>query len=188
MSFLKIGTRSRYALRFMIELAEVERAFRQESGKSRGYVKLRTVASSQEISWRYLEQIAPMLAEAGLVETVRGRFGGYRLLRNPETLSIAEILRVVESDEAPMKCFEPDDDCSRSAGCAASTFWKGLSEVVDKYLEGVTLQDLADGAHVLPELVLDRRSAASEPDPKASLESDAGTNGEAAGDGPGKAS
>lgn len=172
MSFLKIGTRSRYALRFMIELAEVERAFRQESGKSRGYVKLRTVASSQEISWRYLEQIAPMLAEAGLVETVRGRFGGYRLLRNPATLSIAEILRVVESDEAPMKCFEPDDDCSRSAGCAASTFWKGLSEVVDKYLEGVTLQDLAYGAHTLPELVLDRGHAAPGAEQKASPEAD----------------
>lgn len=55
MSFLKIGTRSRYALRFMIELAEVERAARSDETRRRGYVKLRTVASSQDISWRYLE-------------------------------------------------------------------------------------------------------------------------------------
>ena len=45
MSFLKIGTRSRYALRFMIELAEVERAARSDETRRRGYVKLRTVAS-----------------------------------------------------------------------------------------------------------------------------------------------
>ena len=73
MSFLKIGTRSRYALRFMIELAEVERAARSDETRRRGYVKLRTIASSQDISWRYLEQIAPALAEAGMVETGRGR-------------------------------------------------------------------------------------------------------------------
>lgn len=76
MSFLKIGTRSRYALRFMIELAEVERAARSDETRRRGYVKLRTVASSQDISWRYLEQIAPALAEAGMVETGRGPLGG----------------------------------------------------------------------------------------------------------------
>lgn len=110
MSFLKIGTRSRYALRFMIELAEVERAARSDETRRRGYVKLRTVASSQDISWRYLEQIAPALAEAGMVETGRGPLGGYRLLRNPATLTVAEILAVVESDEAPMKCFDPEDD------------------------------------------------------------------------------
>ena len=75
MSFLKIGTRSRYALRFMIELAEVERAARSDETRRRGYVKLRTVASSQDISWRYLEQIAPALAEAGMVETGRGPLG-----------------------------------------------------------------------------------------------------------------
>ena len=95
MSFLKIGTRSRYALRFMIELAEVERAARSDETRRRGYVKLRTVASSQDISWRYLEQIAPALAEAGMVETGRGPLGGYRLLRNPATLTVAEILAVM---------------------------------------------------------------------------------------------
>ena len=73
MSFLKIGTRSRYALRFMIELAEVERAARSDETRRRGYVKLRTVASSQDISWRYLEQIAPALAEAGMVGTRAAR-------------------------------------------------------------------------------------------------------------------
>ena len=60
MSFLKIGTRSRYALRFMIELAEVERAARSDETRRRGYVKLRTVASSQDISWaaRRLQAVA----------------------------------------------------------------------------------------------------------------------------------
>ena len=157
MSFLKIGTRSRYALRFMIELAEVERAARSDETRRRGYVKLRTVASSQDISWRYLEQIAPALAEAGMVETGRGPLGGYRLLRNPATLTVAEILAVVESDEAPMKCFDPEDDCSRRAGCAATALWKGLSDVVDNYLQSVTLQDLLDGRVTVPKLI-DARS------------------------------
>ena len=148
MSFLKIGTRSRYALRFMIELAEVERAARSDETRRRGYVKLRTVASSQDISWRYLEQIAPALAEAGMVETGRGPLGGYRLLRNPATLTVAEILAVVESDEAPMKCFDP--------------------EVVDKYLQSVTLQDLLDGRVTVPKLIGARHDEPVPPDANAS--------------------
>lgn len=82
MSFLKIGTRSRYALRFMIELAEVERAARSDETRRRGYVKLRTVASSQDISWRYLEQIAPALAEAGMVERAARRLQAVAKSRN----------------------------------------------------------------------------------------------------------
>lgn len=168
MSFLKIGTRSRYALRFMIELAEVERAARSDETRRRGYVKLRTVASSQDISWRYLEQIAPALAEAGMVETGCGPLGGYRLLRNPATLTVAEILAVVESDEAPMKCFDPEDDCSRRAGCAATFLWKGLSDVVDKYLQSVTLQDLLDGRVTVPKLIGARHDEPVPPDANAS--------------------
>lgn len=147
MSFLKIGTRSRYALRFMIELAEVERAARTDETRRRGYVKLRTVASSQDISWRYLEQIAPALAEAGMVETGRGPLGGYRLLRNPATLTVA---------------------CSRRAGCAATFLWKGLSDVVDKYLQSVTLQDLLDGRVTVPKLIDARHDESVPPDANAS--------------------
>ena len=165
MSFLKIGTRSRYALRFMIELAEVERAARSDETRRRGYVKLRTVASSQDISWRYLEQIAPALAEAGMVETGRGPLGGYRLLRNPATLTVAEALAVVESDEAPMKCFDPEDDCSLRA---ATFLWKGLSDVVDKYLHSVTLQDLLDGRVTVPKLIGARHDEPVPPDANAS--------------------
>lgn len=144
MSFLKIGSRSRYALRFMVELAAVERALRMHQTQGRRFVSLRSVASSQDISWRYLEQIAPLLVAAGFVETVRGPTGGYRLLRDPTTLSVAEILRVIEPADAPMKCLDNDDDCERRPICPAAGFWKGLDDVVNNYLESVTLQDLMD--------------------------------------------
>lgn len=103
-----------------------------------------------------------------MVETGRGPLGGYRLLRNPATLTVAEILAVVESDEAPMKCFDPEDDCSRRAGCAATFLWKGLSDVVDKYLQSVTLQDLLDGRVTVPKLIDARHDESVPPDANAS--------------------
>jgi len=89
-------------------------------------------------------------------------------LRNPATLTVAEILAVVESDEAPMKCFDPEDDCSRRAGCAATFLWKGLSDVVDKYLQSVTLQDLLDGRVTVPKLIGARHDEPVPPDANAS--------------------
>ena len=80
-----ISTKGRYAIRFMIDLAE------QEEGLP---VPLEDVASRQEISKKYLETVVNFLVKAKLVKGARGKGGGYRLLRKPEDYTVGEILKI----------------------------------------------------------------------------------------------
>ena len=134
---MKISTKGRYALRFMLDLA---------SREPDGYVPLKEISARQEISLKYLEQIVSQFGKVGLIDSVRGPQGGYRLSRKPSDYTVGEILRCVEGSLAPVACLEPGADvCPRRAKCGTIGFWEGLYEAIDNYVDSVTLQDLVDG-------------------------------------------
>ena len=133
---MKISTKGRYALRFMLDLAVRD---------SDSYVPLKEISARQEISLKYLEQIVSQFGKAGLIDSVRGPQGGYRLSRRPDKYTVGEIIRCVEGSLAPVACLEPGADaCPRRAECGTVAFWEGLQGVIDDYVDSVTLQDLAD--------------------------------------------
>ena len=133
---MKFFTKSRYALRVMIELAR-----RQQQGNT----PLRDIAAAQNISLKYLEQVIVPLSRAGLVKGERGSQGGYRLALSPEQCTAGDILRAVEGSLAPVDCLAPDGTpCSFQKQCASVHFWSGLGECMERYADSVTLRDLAD--------------------------------------------
>ena len=87
-----ISTKGRYALRVMIDLAE------HRSGE---FISLKEIAQRQEISEKYLESIIRTLVKAKVVESLRGKGGGYRLTKNPEQYTVGSILRLTEESLAP---------------------------------------------------------------------------------------
>ncbi len=128
-----VSTRGRYALRVMIDLAE---------HVDDGYIPMKTVAERQGISLKYLEQIMPILTRNGLVEAVQGKGGGYRLTRSPEEYRTSEILVLTEGTMAPVACLSGEKGtCEKAGTCRTLPFWKGLDDVMTKYLDGVTLAD-----------------------------------------------
>lgn len=134
---MKISTRGRYALRFMLDLA-------QHEGDS-GYVSLQDVAERQGVSKKYLEQIVPTLNKAGMLKANRGYQGGYRLTKMPAEYTVGDILRVTEGNLACVACVLPGaDECPRLADCLTRNVWKGLYETVTNYLDSMTLQDILD--------------------------------------------
>lgn len=133
---MMISTRGRYALRMMLDLAEHQ---------GNGYVPLKEIATRQDISKKYLEQIIPILNRAELLMTVRGYQGGYRLTRAPEEYTLGDILRATEGTLAPVSCLEgPTNPCPRQADCATLRIWTGLDKVISDYLDSITLQDILD--------------------------------------------
>ncbi len=135
---MKISTKGRYALRVMIDLAG-----RQEGA----VISLRDISQRQGITLKYLEQIIPLLSRAGLLKSVRGSNGGYRLTRSVSAYTAGEILRAVEGSLVPVACLEDDPNlCPRCDDCKTLPFWQGLSKVIDNYVDGVTLEDLLHGA------------------------------------------
>ncbi len=130
-----ISTKGRYALRVMIDLAE---------HYSEEFIPMKDVAARQEISFKYIERIMPELKKNGLIETVHGKGGGYRLNRAPEQYTAWEILQSAEGDLAPVSCLKNDvEPCTRAAECRTLELWEGYYKTTIDYFSAVTLADLA---------------------------------------------
>ena len=119
----------------MLELA-------MNSGK--GPVPLRDLASRQEISAKYLEQLLIPLKGAGLVKSVRGARGGYMLAKDPNDTSLYEIVRSLEGPLAPVECVQDPNYCDRVGGCTVHMVWGEMGTMLVDFLSGVTLSDMVD--------------------------------------------
>jgi Rrf2 family protein len=116
--------------------------------ESEGYVALKDVAARQDISKNYLEQIIMLLKNADMLKTARGFQGGYKLAKSPAHYTVGDILRVTESNLAPVPCvLEAFNDCKRSDICMTQSIWSGLGRVISEYLDSITLQDILDKHH-----------------------------------------
>ncbi len=133
---MKISTRGRYALRFMIEIAK---------NSPNKYKALKDISEHENISIKYLEQIASILTKQNLVKSTRGPQGGYCLTKKPEKYTIGEILEITEGSLAPVSCLETDkNECERNEFCPTLPFWKGLHTVITDYLNHYTLANLIE--------------------------------------------
>lgn len=129
-----ISTKGRYAVRVMLALATRD---------NKEYVTLDTIAKDQEISEKYLESIVAVLSKAGLVESVRGKGGGYRLSRSAEEYNLYEILTLCEGSLSPVSCLEcKPNPCVRAGSCKTLPVWERLQKTIDDFLRGVTLRDV----------------------------------------------
>lgn len=129
---MKFSTRDRYALRLMVELAN----------RGGALMPLKEISDAQQISLKYLEQIVTPLAKAGLVVSVRGAQGGYRLAREAGQITAGEILRAVEGELTAIPCLSATADCPRRGQCHTLDFWSGLNDIINKYVDGITLAQL----------------------------------------------
>ena len=133
---MMISSKGRYALRVMLDMAE------QSGG---GNIRLKDIAARQSISKKYLEQIVPLLNNAGLLRTSRGFQGGYRLAKTPDKYTVGDILRATEGSLSPVACLDNEPVlCQRADMCTTLSVWKGLKKVIDACVDGITLQDLLD--------------------------------------------
>ena len=129
-----ISTRGRYSVRVLLDLAE---------HRNGGYIPMKEVAARQEISLKYLERIMPLLTQAGLVEGVHGKGGGYRLRKSPDQYGVREILSLLEGPLVPVACLGPgDQSCDRMTSCRTLPLWQGLEQVIQEYLDKYTIADL----------------------------------------------
>lgn len=133
---MKISTKSTYALHLMLALAM------QEEGVN---LSVKSVAESQGISEKYLEQVIPTLVRGGLVRSVRGAKGGYHLMKNPEECTVGMILRTVEGSIAPVSCLDDEvNQCARCKACVTLDLWEQVDQAISNVVDHVTLADLVD--------------------------------------------
>ena len=128
---MMITTKGRNALKIMIDLARHE---------GEGYISLADIAERQKESLKYLEASAAQLSSAGLVVSARGKSGGYKLARNAEDYTAAEILQIGEGSLSPVQCLI--SGCENACTCDTLPLFKELDEVITNFLNSKTLKDL----------------------------------------------
>lgn len=131
---MKISTKGRYALRLMLDLALHDQ---------QKPIRLKDVAARQEISAKYLESIAGVLAKAGYIRSLRGAQGGYLLKYSADQYKVGDILRLTEGSMAPVDCLEAEENqCPRAETCTTLRLWKELDTAVKSVIDHYTLADL----------------------------------------------
>ncbi len=133
---MKISTRGRYAVRCMLNLA---------IHSSEDSVPVSRISKQEGISANYIEQLFLKLKKKKLVTSIRGRSGGYRLMKNPSDINIAEIIEAVEGPIATVHCVTKGE-CKRYKMCTTKFLWETLSIKIKEMLEKTTLKDLCDTA------------------------------------------
>ena len=134
---MELNTRGRYAVTAMADLARYG---------AEGALALSMIAERQQISLASREQLFLKLRRAGLVESARGRSGGYRLGRPASAISVAEIMAAVEEDIRMTRCGgEAAKPCMPGQRCLTHGLWDALGEQIASFLESVTLQEVIDG-------------------------------------------
>ena len=132
-----ISTKGRYGLRSMADLV---------LNAQENPVPLREIAERQGISESYLEQVFALLRKAGLVNAIRGSYGGYILARPAHQITVGEVLQALEGPLTLANCAHGGTtiECDKTDTCLTMSFWQELSAKMDEVLSSTTLQDLVD--------------------------------------------
>lgn len=136
---MKISTKGRYGLRAMVDLAVNSRD---------ECISLKSIAQRQGISENYLEQLIASLKKADLVKSVRGAQGGYMLGKEPNEISVGDIIKALEGPLNLVDCVSGADNdssvCGSASckGCVTKNVWERISLSINEVVDGITLEDL----------------------------------------------
>ena len=131
---MKISTKGKYGLRAMIDLAQYSE---QEA------VSISSIAQRQKISESYLEQLVAKLKKAGLVVSIRGAAGGYRLARPAPGISVGDVLRALEGDVRAVICTaQTEEGCEGEELCVTKYVWQRINESIEKTVDEMMLDQL----------------------------------------------
>ena len=154
---MRLTTKGRYAVTAMLDLA---------LHGADGPVSLAAVSERQEISLSYLEQLFSKLRRRGLVVSTRGPGGGYSVSRPLDRVCVADIIGAVDQSVDATQC-AGRENCHSEGRCLTHDLWEGLSEQIEEFLAGVSLQDMIDRrrdrADVRPREVVVRRDVRAAP-------------------------
>ncbi|CAK7053675.1 Rrf2 family transcriptional regulator [Tissierella sp.] len=138
---MKLSTRGRYGLKAMFQLALYH---------GDGPISLKQIADEQNLSENYLEQLFSILKKEGLLNSVRGAQGGYMLSKEPNEITVGNILRAFEGNMAPSECVMGDEfECSKEDKCVTKLVWVKIKDSIDEVIDSITLQDMVDDENKL---------------------------------------
>ncbi len=136
---MKVTTKTRYALRVMLQLG-----LDYEKGSGKEVSMLGDIAKRENLSEKYLSLVVIPLRAHGLINSVRGSKGGYLLARDPSRISIKDVYEATDGKVCTVDCTLAENNCNNSKKCTTREVWLKLDHAIEKTLGEITLKDLVD--------------------------------------------
>lgn len=136
---MKLTTKGRYAVTAMLDISL--------HGKEKP-VSLAEISERQDISLSYLEQLFSKLRRQGLVTSMRGPGGGYRLSREPADIAMSQIIMAVDENVDLSKC-AGKGNCTKEGHCLTHDLWMDLSTRIQSFLDDISLEGMMSRAEVI---------------------------------------
>lgn len=133
---MKISTKGRYGLVALVDMAIYG---------ERDYINLKSISERQGISDKYLEQLFILLKRAGLIDSLRGAQGGYRLSRDADKITVKEVLNSLEGPLALVDCIveKKEERCNQFDFCVTRVLWQKIMEELNSLTDAISLADIA---------------------------------------------
>ena len=151
---MKISAQEEYGLRCLLRLAQAE---------EHQSLTIPEIAAAEGLSGPYVAKLLSVLRQAGLIESVRGRAGGYRLAKPPSEVGLGAVLLVLDKPlfDEPSYCqrhagSETDGNCVHHSGCTLRALWQTLEMWMRRTLDQITLADLIQSEGQVTELLRSR--------------------------------
>lgn len=132
---MRISRKGEYALRAMIDLS---------LNYGRGSVQIHQISQREKIPEKFLEQILLELKKSGLLQSKRGIGGGYRLIKDPREINLAQVIRIIDGPLAPLGCVSKwaHISCPEEKNCGLQSVMLDVRNAIAKILEGITFADV----------------------------------------------
>jgi Rrf2 family iron-sulfur cluster assembly transcriptional regulator len=139
---VRISTKIRYGLRALCDLAY---------SNSESPCQIKQISVRQDISARYLEQIFKKFKKAGIIKSVRGPFGGYLLAKEPQSITVGDIIRAIDGEDIKLVfCSALQKNsrkpCNRIGKCVVSDVWDGASKTLMDYFNNISINQICEQA------------------------------------------
>ena len=132
--FSPISAKHHYSLRLVLHLAK---AYYQGAP-----VSLQEVSSQEKISLKYLEQLVVPLRKKKIVKSLRGRNGGYIMIKNPNKVTIRDVIWLYSDNPYLVDCLAGQGHCYLEKKCLSKQVWVEVQKSIENTLKGITLEDL----------------------------------------------
>ena len=141
---MKLSTKGRYGLRALIDLALYS---------ENETVSIASISARPNISESYLEQLIAKLRKAGLVTSVRGAGGGYKLAKPASEISVGDILRALEGSLDAVNCpgLEEENSCDGSEFCVTKYVWQKINDSINRTVDEMKLDQLVEESRSMKE-------------------------------------
>ena len=139
---MKLSTKGRYGLRALIDLALYS---------ENETVSIQSIARRQNISDSYLEQLMRKLRSAGLIVSVRGAQGGYKLARPANEISVGDVLRALEGSLEAVTCGGEDYSCQGADLCVTKFVWERINSSIRDTVDSIKLSQLVEESRLMRE-------------------------------------